>query len=117
MNFQQHFEQIQESQDVVENHVWSVFEEYIKIRGIHFNSPENWQVDCGMIIFHGSDGCRGCYDRMQIEVPLKYFTNLEELKKLKEEVVARKQAVKDAAVTEQEKQERQELTRLQEKYK
>ena len=66
---------IEKLQNEVDNYVWEVFHQYIKISKICFNSPDDWNMEGDRVYFHGSDGCMGCYDNMSVGIPIRYFEN------------------------------------------
>lgn len=101
----------------LDDDIWRVFHKYIGERRINFNSPDTWEVEGDSIIFNGTDGCRGCYDRMSLTIPLKYFEDYEKhteeefkLKKQKEEEEYRRQKYLE------ENRERRLLEELKKKY-
>jgi hypothetical protein len=105
-------------QDELDDHIWKVFDRYIKIKRILFNSPDDWKIDdpCN-IGFSGSDGCMGCYDNMSISIPMKYFENPdEEFEKLQKDVEKEFIEKKRKHARNKKAQEKRELKRLKEKY-
>lgn len=97
--------------------IWRVFNKYIGERRINFNSPDTWEVVGDKIHFTGTDGCRGCYDRMELSIPIKYWedydTHTEEefrLSKQKEEEEYQRQRRMEEA------RERRLLEELKKKY-
>ena len=108
---------IEKLQDEVDNYVWEVFQRYLDINKICFNSPDDWHMEGDRVYFHGSDGCMGCYDNMSVGIPLKYFENPDyEFGLLVKELEDQK--LKDQKIKEdnQKKKELSELKRLKKKY-
>lgn len=78
MNIIKKIKAIDKLQEQIDGHIWNIFNRYIEIKKINFSSPDDWKIEDDTIYFHGSDGCMGCYDRMSIYIPLKYFENPDE---------------------------------------
>lgn len=76
-----------EIQDSIDTHIWKIFNRYVLLKKIRFNSPHDWKVEGGSIYFHGSDGCMGCYDNMSCSIPEKFFINEEEEFKILEDEI------------------------------
>jgi hypothetical protein len=69
---------LQELRRGLDDYVWEVFDKYIKAFHINFNHPETWWIDESEdITFDGSDGCMGCYDSMQLTIPIEFFEDFE----------------------------------------
>ena len=108
---------IEKLQNEVDNYVWEVFHQYIKISKICFNSPDDWNMEGDRVYFHGSDGCMGCYDNMSIGIPLRYFENPDyEFGLLKTEL--ENQKLKDEKNREKDKIQKdlKQLQKLKEQY-
>lgn len=105
-------------------YVWEIFNKYIEENRINFNGPDSWEVDGKNIHFEGTDGCRGCYDPMNLDIPIKYFLDYdaaiaekkekELAERAKQEVLRIAQLAANQKVTEA--REKEELKRLQAKY-
>jgi hypothetical protein len=97
--------------------IWKVFDEYIHFSNILFNGPDHWVIDSPYVVFHGTDGCRGCYDTKELKIHFKYFNDPKELVILKENLEKERQDAKDAAQNRIREKELAQLAELQEKYK
>ena len=108
---------IERLEEQVDNYVWNVFKQYIKINKICFNSPDDWSMEGDRVYFHGSDGCMGCYDKMSIGIPIKYFENPDhEFELLKKELKDQKLKDDKALQANRKKQDLITLKKLKEKY-
>jgi hypothetical protein len=108
---------IEEMRDDLDSHIWSIFSRYIKQEGILFNGPDDWQIDGDSIYFDGSDGCMGCYDSMNLNIPIKYFEDPDiAFAERTEEIEKAEEEKKENRRLQEEQQERKEFKRLQEKF-
>jgi hypothetical protein len=116
-NFAKKTRLIERLREDLDSHIWNIFSRYIKMEGILFNSPDDWQSDWDSIHFYGSDGCMGCYDSMSCSIPIKFFEDPEtafaEREKEIEDAKIKKQKDREEA---ERKKELRELERLKEKY-
>lgn len=72
------FEEFEQKWQSVEDHVWEVFDKYIKDFKINFNGPEKWEKNSKGICVSGEDGCRGCYEPMSLTIPYGFFVDYDE---------------------------------------
>lgn len=118
-NFKEKIELLCKTQSEIDDYIWEIFYKYIEQEKINFSSPKTWNIEEGEndIQFDGSDGCMGCYDPMDIFIPLSFFINpKDEFSRLKKERLAeekRKAKKEKAAVNRKDKQE---FKRLKKKF-
>lgn len=116
-NFTKKTRLIERLREDMDGHIWSIFSRFIKMEGILFNSPDDWQIDGDSIYFHGSDGCMGCYDSMSTSIPMKFFEDPETAFAEREKEIEEAKKKKKRNQREQKKRaDLKELERLKEKY-
>ncbi len=102
----------------LDDHIWDVFDAYIKQEKILFSSPDEWFVDEDDINFTGSDGCMGCYDSKSISIPISFFVNpTAELLRLKKERNSKEKEAQKRAEKTTNQRDRREFERLKKKFK
>jgi len=110
-------EEIKRLTEEVDGEVWTIFHRYVKQEQIMFNGPEGWEIRDGYINFHGSDGCRGCYDNMSLEIPFKFFADPDvEFPRLAEQRAKEAKEREAKAKAQQNAADRREFERLQKKF-
>lgn len=108
----------------LDDHINDVFNKYIKLMKINFNYMEGWNPDEDEISFYGEDGCMGCYDKMSLVIPIKFFIDPDkefgeivrnrelEIKKAKE----KERRLKENRKKQKENRELKEFERLKKKF-
>lgn len=115
--FESKFEELSRITNELDGHIWNIFDRYIKEEKINFNYPKGWGVDGDTIHFHGEDGCMGCYDRMSINIPFKFFINPDaEFDCLAEQREKESKKKDDEGRKRKEVAEKKEFKRLKSKY-
>jgi hypothetical protein len=108
---------IEELRNDIDGHIWSIFSKYIKIKGIRFNGPNYWEYLGSGINFIGEDGGQGCYDSMDIVIPIKFFVDPDkEFENLNSEIEAKKIMDENNKKTEKRKSELKTYEKLKIKY-
>lgn len=101
----------------LDNHIWSIFDQYIEIKGILFSDPEHWEALDDRILFRGEDGCMGCYDKQFVSIPMKFFINPdEEFPKLIKEIKDNDEKEKKKREKKKREKEYKEFQRLKKKF-
>lgn len=77
MNIKLKLSLLQRLTDELDQHIWEVFNKYIKLKHINFNGPDNWAIQYDSIHFKGYDGCRGCYDAACEDIPIGWFIDYD----------------------------------------
>ena len=77
MNIKRKLSLLQRLTDELDQHIWEVFNKYIKLKGINFNAPDSWKMQWDSIHFSGYDGCRGCYDAACEDIPIGWFIDYD----------------------------------------
>jgi len=100
-----------------DSHIWNIFSRYIKEKGILFSGPDDWQYQGESIYFYGEDGCMGCYDKMSLNIPIKFFLDPENsFLELTEEREREKKEKLEKERIAKEQRELAEFKRLSEKF-
>jgi hypothetical protein len=100
-------------QSTIDDMVWGVFREYCKRQGIFFSHPERWTLEEDCISVDGRDGCRGCYDYMEISIPLEFFIDTDAaFVRMDEEAEQEAREEAEAAAQRQTERDRREYERL-----
>jgi hypothetical protein len=108
---------LESAKDALDSHIWHIFHRYLDQELINFSHPTTWEIEGDDIHFTGTDGCRGCYDRMGLRIPIKFFDDPEtEFPKLAEQRAKENQEKVQAALKQQEAIERREFERLKNKF-
>lgn len=115
-NFLKKIDKFQEFQDHLDDHIWTIFSKYLKIMKINFNSPDGWNPDGDGIYFYGEDGCMGCYDKMSLHIPMKFFTDEDAFEKLEQELLDKKEQERQAKEKAKRDKELQEYKRLKKQF-
>jgi hypothetical protein len=103
--------------DYLSDHVWCVFDRYLKITGGCCNYPESWYLSGGYIEIEGRCGCMGSYDDVYFSLPIEMVLNPDKyLQELQDKLDAESKAKQLSDKTRQEKEERDKLTELVHKY-
>jgi len=97
----------------IDDIVWGVFREYCNRQKIFFSHPESWSLEEDHISIDGRDGCRGCYDYMEVSIPLVFFTDTEAaFVRMNEEAEREAREEAEAAAQRQVEKDRREYERL-----
>lgn len=116
-NFKKEINKFYSQKSSIDSHIWNVFYRYIKEEHILFSGPDGWDIHEDGIYFYGEDGCMGCYDRMSLVIPEKFFTDTENsFAQLIEEKEQKKKQDEENKRLAKEQKELSEFKRLQEKY-
>lgn len=103
--------------DELDDIIVCTFNRYIADRRINFNGMDTWEVQYDNIFFRGTDGCRGHYDSMCLDIPMKYFLDYD--KHTEEDRVINTKKEKEKKTKEKreiEAKEKELLKQLKEKY-
>lgn len=115
--FTQKCRKIEKLREDIDSHIWNIFSMYLKETGKLFSSPDDWYIDGNSINFYGEDGCMGCYDNMNLSIPMKFFEEPEtSFDEMKLEKMMKEQEEAERKRLAKEQKERDELKRLKEKY-
>ena len=110
-----------DSREVINRHIWDVFDKYVEDYKIEFTDPEGWEIDlvANEIDFHGSthDGYggyngTGSDEPMEMSIPIPFFEDYEKKAEktrksrlIEERELAREQKEKDEKQKEKKKRE------------
>lgn len=85
-------------QNDIDGKVWDVINKYIELKRINFSGPSEWRVEDEHIYVSGEDGCRGCYENMDISIPIEFVIDWEkaEAAYIKEEAEKKKKDERSA---------------------